>query len=422
MSFFDTHQMDMDKLNNDCQALRTALEALGAYQLEYSQLEIDMDSLLGRGGFGVVRRARFDGQIVAVKILRSDESSDIRVAKALVREMKIWSGLSHENILHLIGFHLSQTLDRAIIVCPLAPHGSLKEYVRREQPEDLSRLRLALDTLNGLVYLHGLTPPVVHGDVKAANALVNQELRAVLSDFGLAVAASEVPSGPPTSLGLVGTVRWWSPELFDDKPRSTASDVWAWATLLVEVMRECVPYPWIKDNISVIKAIMKGALPETKDRLLSLMNLWSVTRLCWETSQQKRATGIVVLKELVTLIKTLQSRSMSETMTSTTELTVATTSENIVYRDEVPQITSLGIFSFWTSGADKAYRHYERHMKNENRTDLEAAIAYQREELELRPPGHRERSGSLHQMALYIHARYETANNRADLDAAIAYL
>ncbi|KAG8992159.1 hypothetical protein FRB94_011932 [Tulasnella sp. JGI-2019a] len=193
------HPPDMDSSDKDRQALRTALEILGTYRIDYNQLEIDMDSLLGQGGFGV----------------------------ALVREMKIWLGLSHENVFRLIGFHLSQTLDRAVIVCPLAPNGSLQDYVRREKPSDLSRLRLALDILNGLVYLHGLNPPVIHGDIKAGNSLVNREHRAVLSDFGLAVAASEVPSGLSTSLGLVGSVRWWSPELFDDKPRSTESDVWA---------------------------------------------------------------------------------------------------------------------------------------------------------------------------------------------------
>ncbi|KAG9028819.1 hypothetical protein FRB95_006046 [Tulasnella sp. JGI-2019a] len=265
--------MHTQALDKDHQALCTALDALGTFQIEYSQLEIDMDSLLGRGGFGVVRCARFDGQLVAVKILRSDESRDIRVAKALVREMKIWSTLSHQNVLRLIGFHLSRTLDRAIIVCPLAPNGSLQDYIGREKPSDHSRLLLALDTLNGLVYLHSLNPPVIHGDIKAANALVIQEGRAVLSDFGLAVAASEVPSGLSTSHGLIGSIRWCSPELVDGATRSTASDIWAWADLLVEVTKECVPYSWIKDDLPVVKALMNGVLPEPKERLLSPLNL-----------------------------------------------------------------------------------------------------------------------------------------------------
>ncbi|KAG8978533.1 hypothetical protein FRB93_011042 [Tulasnella sp. JGI-2019a] len=299
--------MDLPDNDRDRQALRAALETLGTHHIDYNQLQIDMDSPLGRGGFGVVRRALFDDQMVAVKILRSDESRDIRVAKALIREMKIWSRLSHQNVLRLIGFYLSQTLDCAIIVCPLAPHGSLQDYVQRESPGDAFRLRLAQDTLNGLVYLHGLNPPVTHGDIKAANALVNQELRAMLSDFGLALAASEVPSGLTTSHGLVGSVRWCSPELMKDAPRSTSSDIWAWGVLLVEVMKEYVPYSWIKAEPAVILEMTKGVLPQPKSRLISPVNLWSVTRLCWKPSPEKRATAIAVLKALGTLISTIEN-------------------------------------------------------------------------------------------------------------------
>ncbi|KAG9026365.1 hypothetical protein FRB95_008904 [Tulasnella sp. JGI-2019a] len=304
--------------------LRTALGTLGAYQI-YSRLNIDMNSVIGRGGFGIVRRAHLDSseQVVAAKILRSDESKDIRVAKRLIREMKIWSGLRHENVLRLLGFHLSESLDLAIIVCPLVPHGSIADYVLREMPGDACRLRLARNTLNGLIYLHGISPPVIHGDIKA-NALVNQELRAVLSDFGLSVAASVAPSGLTTSLGLQGSIRWWSPELFDDKPRTTSSDIWAWAGLSVEVMKDRVPYSWIKDNVSVVKAVMSGVLPEHKAGLEYPLNLWPVTEMCWEVNQEKRATGIKVLKKLDTLISTVEGVGASEVTKHTSELSLAT--------------------------------------------------------------------------------------------------
>ncbi|KAG9006408.1 hypothetical protein FRB94_000718 [Tulasnella sp. JGI-2019a] len=214
----------MPPFDKDRLAIGMALETLGTYQIEYSKLEIDMNNELGRGGFGVVRRGHLDGKVIAAKILRSDESKDTRVAKGLIREMKIWSGLRHRNVLPLIGFYLSQTLDRAIIVCPLVPHGSLRDYVLREKPNIACRLHLvkyffsicmniahrsfkAHDTLCGLIYLHGLVPPVVHGDIQAANALVYDDRRAVLADFGLATAASEVPSGLTTSRGLQGSIR-----------------------------------------------------------------------------------------------------------------------------------------------------------------------------------------------------------------------
>ncbi|KAG9032341.1 hypothetical protein FRB95_001594 [Tulasnella sp. JGI-2019a] len=240
----------------------------------------------------------------------------------------------------------------------------------------------------------------------------------MLSDFGLAVAASEVPSGLSTSLGLIRSIRWSSPELMDGVPRSTASDVWAWADLLVEVMKESVPYSWIKEDLPVIKAIMKGVLPEPKSRLLSPVDLWSVTRLCWEISLEKRATAVAVLKELDTLITTVESYSTSEKMTPTSEFIPVAASRS---RQRASKPKSLGMLSFWNSPAENARQYYERFKKEGDCADLDAAIRYQWEALKLRPSGHTDRSMSLHNIAYYLDTRYAEDGNRADLDAAITY-
>ncbi|KAG8993311.1 hypothetical protein FRB94_001754 [Tulasnella sp. JGI-2019a] len=408
----------MDTLDESHIALRTALESLGAYRIEYDHLQIDMESEIGQGGFGTVRRGRFREQAVAVKCLRSDASQDVRVAKRLVREMKIWSGLRHENVLALIGFYLSQTLDVALIVCPIAPHGSLRDYVRREKPSQMCRLRLALDTLKGLVYLHSLRPPVVHGDIKAANALVNQDTRAVLSDFGLAIAASEVPSGLTTSRGLVGSLRWWSPELFDDNPPSTASDIWAWGSLLVEVMKECVPYSWIEDDVSVVKAIMKGALPESRGKLRSPLDLWSVTKICWQVDQAKRATGNTVLRNMMTLIGSVEKSGRAGEITPTPGVTVSTVPQSAVHHQEASRSDDSRRYN---ALINLAWRLYTRFQASEHHEDLHAAITHQQEALRLEPPKDYDISAAPHIMALYMHARFKADGNRADLDAAITY-
>ncbi|KAG9025606.1 hypothetical protein FRB95_009969 [Tulasnella sp. JGI-2019a] len=396
----------MPTLDQDYLALRTALEKLGTYRIEYSQLRIDMDNELGRGGFGIVRRAYLGGLMVAAKILRSDESKDIRVAKRLVREMKIWSGLRHPNVLPLIGFYLSQTLDLAIIVCPIAPYGSLRDYALREKPSDACRLRLAHDTLSGLIYLHSLNPPVIHGDIKAANALVYEGPRAVLSDFGLAMAASEAPSGLTTSHGLLGALRWWGPELFDGKPRCTASDIWAWACLLVEIMKERVPYSWIEQDILIVKAAFNGMLPEPKDGLENPLDLWSVIRMCWEVNQEKRATGIMVVKALETLIRIVESINNPEGIAPVHRAALVTFPRYIAHHSSVP--------------FDVASRLYARFQKDGNPTDLDKAIECGGEALRLRPPGHPDRSQTVHNMAVYLDSRFKKDRNRTDLEKAIA--
>ncbi|KAG8982624.1 hypothetical protein FRB94_006470 [Tulasnella sp. JGI-2019a] len=186
-------------------------------------------------------------------------------------------------------------------------------------------------------------------------------------------------------------------------------------------MKECAPYSWIKDDLPVVKAIMKGVLPEPKSRLLSPMNLWSVTRLCWKVNQQKRATASAVLKELKILMSTVETLGTYETTTPGSEVPLVTASEGGVDRQGAPQLKSLSILYLWASRAEKARRHYARFVNDRNRGDLDRAIGYQEEELQLRPLGHPVRSTSLYNMASYIHARYAEDKNRADLDAAIRY-
>ncbi|KAG8990257.1 hypothetical protein FRB94_013636 [Tulasnella sp. JGI-2019a] len=60
-------------------------------------------------------------------------------------------------------------------------------------------------------------------------------------------------------------------------------------------------------------------------------------------------------------------------------------------------------------------------MGDRNRADLDAAIKYQQEALQLRPPGHHDRWISLHRMANYLDTRYAEGGNRADLDIVIRY-
>ena len=64
-------------------------------------------------------------------------------------------------------------------------------------------------------FLHASSPPVVHGDLKAMNVLVDSRFRAKVSDFGLATKYK----------ACAGTPYWMAPEVLRGAPNSTASDV-----------------------------------------------------------------------------------------------------------------------------------------------------------------------------------------------------
>lgn len=87
------------------------------------------------------------------------------------------------------------------------------------------------ETSDAVVYLHRKN--IVHGDIKASNLLISDGGHILLCDFGLAKSTYAQTS---TALKGAGTFRWQSPELWDNEPRTFASDVYAFSMTIVEVM------------------------------------------------------------------------------------------------------------------------------------------------------------------------------------------
>ncbi|KAG8963637.1 hypothetical protein FRC05_004571 [Tulasnella sp. 425] len=172
------------------------------------------------------------------------------------------------------------------------------------------RQKLAIDTARGLKYLHGLKPPVCHGDIKAANVLVTDDFQAVLMDFGLSKALEGTPSGlTTTSFGLRGSTRYMSPELVseDDARRTLASDVWAWGCLLLEILTDRLPYADITSDAKIILTLARLLLaparpndmfPAPIDGLPIPDDLRSLLKNCWKISPEARPTMIQCLTGL----------------------------------------------------------------------------------------------------------------------------
>jgi serine/threonine protein kinase len=116
------------------------------------EVDIDMEEELGSGGFSAVRKGMWNGLLVAVKIMTSETSPKvirlwfsfplfelIFVSQMLMREIKVWSSLSHDNVLPFYG--ASFATDAPFIVSRYMKNGNLPRYLR--QRPNANRVQLA---------------------------------------------------------------------------------------------------------------------------------------------------------------------------------------------------------------------------------------------------------------------------------------
>ncbi|KAG8948916.1 hypothetical protein FRC03_000538 [Tulasnella sp. 419] len=148
-----------------------------------------------------------------------------RLKKRCFREVLLWRTLQHPKIVPLLGFSMDPYGIPALI-SPWYPNGNVVHFLNSNP--DADRPSLALDAADGLTYLHSI--PIVHGDLKAENVLVDAEGRASLCDFGMSQfidEATRITGFTTTHANAGGTDRFLSPELLSDEPKTVATDIWA---------------------------------------------------------------------------------------------------------------------------------------------------------------------------------------------------
>ncbi|KAG8901301.1 hypothetical protein FRC01_009886 [Tulasnella sp. 417] len=147
------------------------------------------------------------------------------VVRRFEREATTWKRLQHPYILEFLG-----TLKRdghLYLVSPFINNGTLVEYVFRNP--GVNRIKLLRETAEAIQYLH--TQNIIHGDIKGTNILISDSAHVLLCDFGL---TRMIDSRTSTCVKGAGSVRWMSPELWDNRPRSFESDVYAFGMTIAE--------------------------------------------------------------------------------------------------------------------------------------------------------------------------------------------
>lgn len=206
--------------------------------------------LVAVGGMGEVYRAE-DARLhrdVAIKVLPAHLERDKASLERFRREARAVAALSHPNILSIFDFGSEEGVHYA--VTEMLEGETLRARLVRARFTPRDALELMSEVADGVAAAHARG--IVHRDLKPENIFITRNGRVKVLDFGLARNASGVFASRaelaateilPTEPGVViGTVGYLAPEQLEARPPTPASDVFAMACILYEMLAGKVPF------------------------------------------------------------------------------------------------------------------------------------------------------------------------------------
>ncbi|KAA0058781.1 G-type lectin S-receptor-like serine/threonine-protein kinase CES101 [Cucumis melo var. makuwa] len=191
---------------------------------------------LGEGGFGPVYKGTLaDGQEVAIKRLSRKSGQGIEEFK---NEVILIAKLQHTNLVRLIGCCIHK--EERLLVYEYMPNKSLDSFlfdpVRKLNLDWDKRQHIIQGIIQGLLYLHNYSRlRIVHRDLKVSNILLDGEMNAKISDFGMA-RIFDLTKEEANTNHIVGTYGYISPENALGGVFSLKSDVYSFGVLLLEII------------------------------------------------------------------------------------------------------------------------------------------------------------------------------------------
>lgn len=292
--------------------------------------ELQMDRLIGQGAYGKVWLAQWCGSQVAAKELLAiptvapGDEDDYEALKqyeeerkALIHEVHLLGSMSHPNVMRFCAV----CFNPPIIVTQYYPHGSLFDLLKKGRRGDkratseltwIRRIHMLRDVASGMQFLHTRKPPVIHGDLRSPNLLLEMgfferkdrpRYHVKIADFGLARFMESQMSSVAVSRST--NPRWSAPEVIRDSKVSKAADVYSFAIIMWELLTWQQPfedmmsiqviYSAVHDNSRPVVPA-DGDLPGEPGPSLGLYK--QVMEQCWDGNAAKRPS----FDKLVTLI------------------------------------------------------------------------------------------------------------------------
>ena len=214
-----------------------------------------LGGLLGCGGMGQVHAARdASGRVVAVKRVHDRLSTDRLFVERFVEEARLLRNVSHPSVVRVLD-HGTTDDGLPYLVMDHASGSQLSDVIASDGALSVERVMvISSQLLGGLAAIHDAG--IVHADIKSANVLVDDVDLVTIIDFGLARMIDGVTDASEI---IAGTPAYMAPEVISGGAPTVASDVYAAATIMYEVLTGTTPF---SGSLSTILARQLGEAVE----------------------------------------------------------------------------------------------------------------------------------------------------------------
>jgi len=203
--------------------------------------------LVGAGGTGEVYEAvdQALGGAVALKTLKQGFSNQPVLLERFRREIQNARRVTHPNVCRIfdMGVHRVGKQQRFFLTMELLSGESLAAYLaEREALSSAAALPLLTQIAAGLQAAHD--SGVMHRDLKPGNVVLTAgpPLRAIITDFGLAISIEQVGMGLTESSELIGTPEYMAPEQIEPSSVTPAADIYALGIIAYEMLAKHPPF------------------------------------------------------------------------------------------------------------------------------------------------------------------------------------
>ncbi|PRP78601.1 putative receptor protein kinase [Planoprotostelium fungivorum] len=218
--------------------------------------ELEGQVMIGSGAYGVVYRASWRSNTVAVKQVRSEHINTDQMQSFLDEATLVQSMRPHPNVVLFMGYTFPP--DPLSIVTEFCEGGCLLDYLGTHKNDVTQEKKdsIILGIAKGVLHLH--QEKIIHRDLAARNILLSKHLEAKVSDFGMSrqVQTKDTAS---TTASTIGPVKWMAPEAISKREYTFSFGVVVWEILTCEE-------PWGD------RAMVEVAIDVLNDKRLTIPN------------------------------------------------------------------------------------------------------------------------------------------------------